>query len=151
MNTYDFVTPKECRLVQDMGITYIFRACSKAFIFATWLFWYPLTGIPAPSEEDRALANTISEDDLEAYCPARFLEIHLDAETDSAAGLAILKFFYMVDPMFMRNAANSYVNGDEFGKILGETFRRYCEQEPLVSVGVAVKQAITYMEWQSAE
>lgn len=134
-----------------MGLTRILRADSKAIILVTWFFWFPLTGIAATSEEDRALANTISEDDLKAYCPARFLEIHLDAETDSAAGLAILKFFYMVDPVFVRNAANSYVNGEEFGRILGETFRRYCEQEPLVSVGVAVKQAITYLEWQSAE
>ena len=134
-----------------MGVTSIFRADSKTVILATWFFWFPLTGIAVPSEEERAIANTISEDDLEAYCPARFLEIHLDAETDSAAGLAILKLFYMVDPVFVRNAANSYVNGEEFGRILGETFRRYCEQEPLVSVGVAVKQAITYMEWQGAE
>jgi len=94
----------------------------------------------------RALANTVTRDDLQMNCSSRFLEIHMEASTSEQAGMAIIKWFWMVNPEFLKRAAKSTSDPSAWGVYLGETFRRYCEQRPQVTVRTAVKQAIVFLE-----
>ena len=100
-------------------------------------------------EKNRDLLKSITEEDLIATCPSRYLEIHLSASSSDEAGLAIWKLFWLVDSDFVKELVDGSVNGHEVGKALGDAFRRYCEQKPAVTVDVAVKQSIVYLKYKS--
>jgi hypothetical protein len=103
----------------------------------------------APNAVGSELLETITEADLTSPCPSRYLEIHLSASSSPEAGLAILKLFWLVDREFVKNLVDTDLTGSDVGVLLGETFRRYCEQKPVVSIDVAVKQSVVYMEWEN--
>jgi len=105
--------------------------------------------IYADNTGSRDLLETITEAALTAPCPSSYLEIHLTAASEEEAGLAIVKLFWLVDSEFVKGLVNTDLTGIEVGVFLGETFRRYCEQKPVVSVDVAVKQSVVYMEWKN--
>ena len=103
--------------------------------------------IYAEEEKNRDLLKSITEEDLIAKCPSRFLEIHLSASSSDEAGAAILKLFWLVDADFVKGLVDSEMSGHEVGTALGGAFRRYCEQKPAVTVDVAVKQSIVYLKY----
>lgn len=92
------------------------------------------------------VANTITVQDLNEPCPGKFIEIHAMASTVDEAGMAIVKIFFLVDQAFLKRAANSGVNPNEWGSQLGETFRYFCEKTPVVDVRTAAKQTINYLQ-----
>ena len=119
-------------------------------LLACFIF-FPIASIAdsVAQEDVRALANTVTRQDLQMNCPSRFLEIHMEATSSEQAGMAIVKWFWMVDPEFLKRAAQTTSDPSAWGVYLGDTFRRYCEQQPQVNVRTAVKQAIVFMESES--
>jgi len=100
----------------------------------------------AIAQDVRAVSNSISKMDLNKPCASKFLEIHMEAETDKQAGIAILKLFYLVDPAYIKKSAATIVDHDAFGLKLGKLFQEYCEKSPSVSVKTAVQQTILALE-----
>ena len=98
------------------------------------------------SNENRRVANSITNQDLYEECPGKFLEIHAMANNTEEAGLAVVKIFWLVDSAFLKRAANSGVSGATWGAELGETFRYFCEKAPVVNVRTAAIQTIDYLE-----
>ncbi len=98
------------------------------------------------SNENRRVANSITNQDLYEECPGKFLEIHTMANNTDEAGLAVMKIFWLVDSAFLKRAANSGISGAKWGAQLGETFRYFCEKAPVVNVKTAAIQTINYLE-----
>ena len=114
------------------------------FFFLTVLIQTGLVTVSA--QDNQRVARTISAGDLNELCPGKFVEIHAMANNDIEAGMAVVKLFFLVDPDFLRRAANSGVDPTSWGIELGETFRFYCERRPVVSVRTAVNQTIAYLQ-----
>ncbi len=57
-----------------------------------------------------------------------------------------MKIQLMLLLSLLTNAANSNLSGSEWGAILGETFRYFCEKKPNVTVKTAVMQTIISLE-----
>ena len=101
----------------------------------------------ASANDVRHVANMITQKDLDALCPGKFLEIHSIANTSDQAGMAIVKIFWLVDSSFLKRAANKVSNPEEWSVKLGETFRYYCEKStPVVTVRTAALKTISYLE-----
>ena len=100
----------------------------------------------AIAQDVRAVSNSISKMDLNKPCASKFLEIHMEAETDEQAGMAILKLFFLVDSEYIKKSAATIVDHDAFGLKLGKLFQEYCEKSPSVSVKTAVQQTILALE-----
>ena len=112
-------------------------SCYKIAVYR-WIV-FSLLSIPNATAADvRGVANSISYKDLNEPCQGKFQEIHMLAKTSDEAGMAIVKIFWLVDKKFLKRIANSGVNPKEWGLMLGETFRYYCEK---VSPAVTVKAA----------
>lgn len=101
----------------------------------------------ASADDNRRVANMITQEDLSELCPGKFLEIHSIANTSEEAGMALIKIFWLVDSSFLKRAANKVSNPEEWGVTLGETFRYYCEKStPVVTVRTAALKSIRYLE-----
>jgi hypothetical protein len=96
--------------------------------------------------DNRAVSKTISKKDLSSPCASKFLEIHMMAESDEQAGTAIMKLFWLVDSAFIKEVADSGVDGRKWGREFAESFRDYCEAQPPVNVRTAVRQTIKAMK-----
>ena len=95
----------------------------------------------------RALARTITAEDLGEPCPSKLVEIYFQASSDEEAGVALLKLFWLADADFLKRAAIRDPQGKgNSGVLLMKTFQRFCEQEPPVSVEMAVERTIAHLE-----
>jgi hypothetical protein len=95
--------------------------------------------------DNMKVSRAISPADLTEPCASKFINIHMEADSEEQAGMAIVKLFWLVDPQFLKSAQASTRDPIAWGISLGENFRFYCELGS-VSVATAVKQTILAMQ-----
>jgi hypothetical protein len=101
---------------------------------------------PLAFADKQRVARTITSKTLNEPCPGKYMEWFAMSDTNEEWGTAQVKVFYLVDKNFLKRAANSGLSGAEWGSMLGQNFRFFCEKSPIVSVRTAVLQTIEYME-----
>jgi len=121
-------------------------SCHKISV-CSFIVFALLSSPNATAADIRGIANSISYKDLNEPCPGKFLEIHTLAKTSDEAGMAIMKIFWLVDKKYLKRIANSEINPEEWGLMVGEMFRYYCEKSsPAVTVRAAAISTIRALE-----